>query len=211
MACALTDPPTNGAPQVQRYLDAMASSPEGVNTENVRPLRRAEYDRLVDAGSFDGEKVELIDGRLLAMSPQGGRHAFSVTRLTKLLVLALGDRADVRAQVPLAASDISEPEPDIAIVTPGEYLDDHPQRALLVIEIAQASLRQDRTIKKVLYATAGVPEYWIVNLEAGVVEAYREPGGETYGAQTEYGRDATITVPGFDDVRIAVCDFIPSR
>jgi Uma2 family endonuclease len=165
----------------------------------------------VDAGTFDGKKVELIDGRLVAMSPQGERHAFSVTRLTKLLVLALGDRADVRVQVPLAASDISEPEPDIAIVTPGDYLDDHPQRALLVIEVAQASLGNDRTAKKALYAAAGVPEYWIVNLEAGVVEVYREPRGETYAAQADYGRNATIPVPGFDDVRVVVGDFIPSR
>jgi Uma2 family endonuclease len=189
----------------------MLFSPEGGNPENIRPLRRAEYDRLVDAGSFDGERVELIGGRLVAMSPQGERHAFSVTRLTKLLVLALGDRADVRVQVPLAASDISEPEPDIAIVAPGDYLDDHPQRAILVIEVAQASLGHDRTVKKALYAAAGVPEYWIVNLEAGLVEVYREPQGEIYRAQSEYGRDATIAVPGFDDVRVAVGDVIPGR
>src|SRR5580704_11900392 len=91
----------------------------------------------------------------------------SVTRLNKLLVRALGDRAEVRVQAPFGASDVSEPEPDLAVVPPGSYLDEHPSRAHLLIEVADSSLQDDRRIKGPLYAAAGVPEYWIVDLVRG--------------------------------------------
>jgi Uma2 family endonuclease len=115
----------------------------------------------------------------------------------------------VRVQAPFGASDVSEPEPDIAIVANGDYLDEHPRRAYLLIEVADSSLQDDRRIKGPLYAAAGVPEYWIVDLVAGAVEVHREPGSDGYASVARHGREATLTVPGFEDVVVAVGEIVP--
>jgi Uma2 family endonuclease len=182
-----------------------------VPPEKVRPLRRAEYDRLVLLGMLRGENVELLYGRLVRMSPQGEPHVFSVTRLNKLLVRALGDRAEVRVQAPFGASDVSEPEPDLAIVAPGDYLHEHPSRAFLLVEVADSSLQDDRRIKGPLYAAAGVPEYWLVDVVAGVVEVHRDPRADGYASVTRHAREAVLTVPGFEDVVVLVGDIVPPR
>jgi Uma2 family endonuclease len=109
---------------------------------------------------FEHERVELIRGMVLTMSPIGPAHADPIDVLTRRLVLAMGDRAVVRVQQPFAASDDSEPEPDLALVPPGRYAADHPRQARLVIEVAQSSLTYDRETKAPLYAESGVPEYW---------------------------------------------------
>lgn len=179
--------------------------------DKLRPLRRVEFDRLVGLGMFEGEKVELLYGRLVRMSPRGERHAFSITRLTERLVSGLASRAQVRVQLPFAASDESEPEPDVAVVARGDYLDGHPRRAFLVIEVAQTSADEDRRIKGALYASAGVPEYWLVNLAERVVEVFREPTGGGYRQATRHGREAALRVPGFEDVAIAVGEIVPER
>jgi Uma2 family endonuclease len=180
-----------------------------VPPEKVRPLRREEYDRLVGLGMLRGEHVELLYGRLVRMSPQGEPHVFSVTRLNRLLVRALGDRADVRVQAPFGASDVSEPEPDIAIVPAGDYLDEHPRRAFLLIEVADSSLQDDRRIKGPLYAAAGVPEYWIVDVAGRAVEVHRDPHGQGYATVERHGVEATLAVPGFEDIRVPVADIVP--
>jgi Uma2 family endonuclease len=187
----------------------MASHEVGLPAEKVRPLRRAEYDRLVGLGMLRGEKVELLDGRLVRMSPQGEAHVFSVTRLNKLLIRALGDRAEVRVQAPFGASDVSEPEPDLAIVPAGDYLHEHPSRAFLLVEVADSSLQDDRRVKGPLYAAAGVPEYWIVDVTTGTVEVHRDPGAEGYATITRHAGSALLAVPGFEDVVVRVSDIVP--
>src|SRR6185312_3665427 len=131
-----------------RYGLLMALAHEAtVPAEKVRPFLRVEYDRMVELGMFHGEKVELLHGRLVRMSPQGEAHVFSVTMLNEILMPALRGRAKLRVQAPFGASDISEPEPDIAIVAPGQYLDGHPTAAHLLIEVADSSLLDDWRIK----------------------------------------------------------------
>src|SRR6185369_9765060 len=107
---------------------------------------RAEYDQLVAMGVFDNEKVELIKGFIVRMSPTGVPHASVVQALNELFVLALvpSGRASIRIQSPFAASDDSEPEPDVAVLPPGPYRDDHPKAAFLVIEVSESSPRYDR-------------------------------------------------------------------
>src|SRR6188474_2518366 len=135
----------------------------------VRSLKRSEYDRMIELGLFDEERVELLQGVLVKMSPQLAPHASTVSRLTELLVLRLAGRLGVRIQLPLALSDDSEPEPDVAVVALGNYDAQHPATALLVIEIADSSLQKDRA-KAAVYAAAGIREYWIVNLSARSIE-----------------------------------------
>jgi Uma2 family endonuclease len=173
------------------------------------PITRAEYEELVRRGALDEARVELIEGRIVSMSPIGQEHVYSVSRLARLLIQALGDdRAQVRVQGPLIAPNESEPEPDVAVVAPGDYLDAHPQTALLVIEVAESSLSRDRD-KARLFAAAGVTEYWIVNLRAGCVEVYREPGAQGYAKVTRHARGDVLRPLSFEDVSVAVADILP--
>jgi Uma2 family endonuclease len=149
-------------------LDARLLAPQ-----TTRPLRREEYDRLVDLGVFDDERVELLEGVIVTMSPNNPEHAGPVQLLTKLLVRALGDRADVRIQLPIIAARESEPEPDVVIAPVGDYRRAHPDRAHCVIEVANSSVSKDRNVKAPLYAASGFHEYWLVNVPEQVVEVFR--------------------------------------
>jgi len=183
--------------------------PAAIAPERARPLRRCEYDRLVELGVFEGERIELLEGVLVAMTPQNAPHSGSIQRLNSILVPRLAGRAEVRVQLALAVSDDSEPEPDIAVVRPGRRFDEHPSTALLVIEVADASLRKDRGIKAALYARAGVPEYWIVDLPARVLEVHRDPQGDAYATVERHGRGETVPLLTFPDVAVDVAEIVP--
>ena len=165
------------------YTPNMPNSPApAFGPDQIRPLRRTEYDQLVALGAFADERLELLQGALVAMSPQHAPHAATISRLTKLLVRRLGERYELRFQLPLAIADDSEPEPDVAIVAAGDYHRAHPTTALLVIEVADSSIARDRR-KAALYAAAGIPECWIVDLTACAVEIYSAPGAIGYATQ----------------------------
>ena len=175
----------------------------------IRLLRRSEYDALVSSGSFENERLELLYGQLVTMSPQGTAHAFSVQRLSKLLTLALGQRADVRIQLPVAASDDSEPEPDVAVVDVGDYLDDHPSDCHLVIEVADSSRKTDLELTARLYAEMGVPDYWVVDLARRELVVHRDPAGDRYREVRTFGAGASVEVLRFPDVVVRVDDVLP--
>ncbi|MBV9947946.1 MAG: Uma2 family endonuclease, partial [Myxococcales bacterium] len=107
-------------------------------------MTRAEFESLVRRGVLDDAHVELLYGRLVSMSPIGGPHVYSVRHLNEALVGALRGRANVDVQAPFAASDDSEPQPDILVAPPGDYLDAPPSQALLIVEVAETSLARDR-------------------------------------------------------------------
>jgi Uma2 family endonuclease len=144
-------------------------------------------------------------------SPQGARHATVVRRLNMLLAPALVGRAEVQVQSPFAASDDSEPEPDVAVIPAGDYLRDHPSRAMLVIEVADSSLRKDRQIKPRLYAAAGVPEYWIVDLESDAAHVHRDPYEGGYGRVTRQVHGDMLSLLAFPDVSVPASDLLPPR
>jgi Uma2 family endonuclease len=189
----------------------MSLAQSAVPVERLRPLKRVEYERLAESGAFRDERVELAYGRILRMSPIGGPYNYGVASLVEILVLALHGRAKIQPQAPFAASDDSEPEPDVAVVPLGDYLDQPPSRAFLLIEVAQSSLEDDRGWKATLYAGCGVPEYWIVNLVDDVIEVYREPGAAGYARITRHGRDEELRVPGFEDAVVRVREVLPPR
>lgn len=143
------------------------------------------------------------------MSPAGPPHSGTVQALTKLLIRAVGDRADVRIQSPFAAGRDSEPEPDVAVVPEGRYVAAHPTEAWLIVEVADSSLRLDREVKVRLYAESGVGEYWIVNLSDGLVEVHTHPVRGTYTRVTPYRRDEIISPQRFPDIKIAVSEILP--
>ena len=173
-------------------------------------LTRAEYEVLVRRGALEGAHVELLYGQVVSMSPIGGPHRYSVRHLARALIGALGDRANVEVQASFAAPDESEPEPDILVVPPGDYLDAPPSTAWLIVEVADSSLARDRA-KAALYASAGVTEYWIVNLREDAIEVYREPEGWDYRRVTRHGRGERMALAAFPEVEVYVEEVLPPR
>jgi Uma2 family endonuclease len=177
-------------------------------TEVLGPLTRAEYEALVRSGALEDAHVELLYGRIATMSPVGGPHRYCVRHLGRILLIALRDRANVEIQASFAAPDESEPEPDVQVVPPGDYLDAPPNTAWLIVEVADSSLARDRA-KAALYGAAGVVEYWIVNLRESVIEVHRGPHRAGYARVTRYGRGEELTLEAFGDVTVPVNDVLP--
>lgn len=177
--------------------------------ERIRPLRRVEYDAIVERGFLADSRVELLRGTLVEMTPQGPLHANVVRRLAERLFAAAEGRVHVRVQSPLALSDDSEPEPDIAVVPAADYDRHHPTEALFVVEVADTSLQKDRGIKAALYAEAGIPEFWIVNLTEHVVDVHRRPVDGQYLERRQVDRQGSVAPAAFPRLQIAVADLLP--
>jgi Uma2 family endonuclease len=193
-------------------MTVAAVSPEV--RERLRRISVNEYHRMIEAGILgEDEDVQLIDGLLVAMTPQGRPHAFAIQELNRLLVRALGDEFKVLTQLPLALEGDSEPEPDLAVVRAQEAASPtrHPGRALLVVEVAGESLRFDRRTKAALYARSGIPEYWIVNLTDGVIEVHRDPDppAGAYRQTRTYRRGEALVAPFGKGIPVDVAGLVP--
>lgn len=170
-----------------------------MGTVQLRRWTRDEYQQLADSGVLrPDERVELIAGEIIAVPPQHSRHATGVRLAEDALRALFGVGFDVRAQLPLALGQDSQPEPDVAVVvgTPRDFSEAHPTSALLVVEVADTTLTFDRETKSSLYAAAGIPEYWIVNLVHRQIEIHRDPSAMP---ETPFGRGyrtRTIGLPG---------------
>lgn len=161
-----------------------------------------EYDRLIAEGFFCNERVELLHGIVVRMSPIGPSHEDVVDRLGRLLTTALGARARVRVQNSLAAHDGSAPEPDIAVVEERSYAGGRPSIAFLLIEVAESSLEYDREIKATLYAASEIPEYWIVDVVGKAIEVYT---AAVDGRYSKMDRVTTSVSPGaFPDFAVTL-------
>ena len=161
------------------------------------------------------DRVELFEGLIVAMAPESPRHAAGLQQASEALSRAVGPRAVVRVQRPLVAGRYSVPVPDVAVV-PGlrsDYVDTHPTTALLVIEIADSTIVQDRITKAVIYAAAGVPEYWLVNFRDDRAEVFRGPDRSTrsYAENFIAGRGSRLELRTLPGVGVAVDDLLPSR
>ncbi len=149
---------------------------------NLRPLLRSEYDELVETGALEGARVELLQGVLVEVTPQGVPHTAALVTLHRMFAPLLQRGYDLRVQFPLAAGPADEPEPDLAGVEARDPWEGHPSTAALVVEAAYSSQRMDLGYKARLYASAGVPDYWVVDLAARRVLVHREPGADGYAA-----------------------------
>lgn len=173
---------------------------------------RAEYERMVEAGIFGpDDRLELLDGEIIDMSPQKSRHATAVTLLGELLRRAFGTKATVRLQLPFVLGDQSEPEPDVAVVPgiPRDYSDAHPACALLIVEVSDTTLDYDRNRKAKAYARAGIPEYWILDLSAQTLEVYRSPDDDGYAERIILRADAAAQPRAASGRCLAVKDMLP--
>jgi Uma2 family endonuclease len=172
-----------------------------------------EYHRMGEAGIFhEDDRVELIRGRIVQMSPIGRRHAGCVKYLGNTLIRLLGPRAVIGIQDPVITDAEGEPQPDVAVLAPrpGFYRDRHPAPAdiLLLIEVADTSLDYDRGEKLPLYAEAGVREVWLVNLPGDAIEVYRDPRDGRYADVRTARRGETIAPLAFPDLTLAVSEIL---
>jgi Uma2 family endonuclease len=172
-------------------------------------LKRSEYHQLAEQGAFRDERVELIFGMVVTMSPIDQAHAESTRKIVEILMAALRKRANVYCQSPFAASDESEPEPDIYVTDPGDRWDEHPTSAFLVVEVSRSSLAYDRNEKRFLYGISEVDEYWIVDHVHGVVEVCRNRVAGTWQSVETFRRGDTIAMQAFPDVQIHLHEILP--
>jgi Uma2 family endonuclease len=183
----------------------------------VEPHRwtREEYDQLVAAGVFAGARVELVEGVIYDMTPQSSRHGAGVRKMRRALERICPAAHEVITQLPLDLSLESEPEPDAAIVPsdPDDWALSHPTSALLVVEIADSSLRYDRKTKMRLYARGGIPEAWLLNLTSDALEVYRDPdrAAGAYTTRLDVARDAAVSPLFSPQAAIKVASLIPRQ
>jgi Uma2 family endonuclease len=194
---------------------ATVQQERGVRT---RRFSKREYYRMGELGFFRGQRVELIEGRILVMSPQNALHSTGVTRVLNALVPVFATGHVVRPQLPLDLGQTTEPEPDVAVVVGDvdDYTQAHPTSAVLIVEVSDSTLSYDRNRKGSLYARSGVQDYWIVNLVQRQVEVYRAPipdasrrYGHRYSSRVDLLPGAGVTPLALPGVSIPVADLLP--
>jgi Uma2 family endonuclease len=173
----------------------------------------AEYERMGRAGIFsEDERVELVCGEVVKMPPVGERHAACVDVLNELLRERLGRSVIVRVQNPVLLDDFSEPQPDITILKRRDdfYRNGHPrpEDILLVIEVSDATLKYDQKVKVPLYARAGIPEVWVVNLRGGRIKTYADPAEGAYRTVTSYARGEELRSRSLAALRLSVAEVL---
>lgn len=161
----------------------MSSVAQDLLTKHRLTIR--DYHRMGEAGILhEDSRVELIEGEIIDMAPIGSSHSGTVLHLSTLLTRAAGERAIVSVQSPIVLGEHSEPEPNIALLQPRQdfYKSSHPRSedVLLVVEVAESSLRYDREIKIPLYFRYGIPEVWLVDLANNQLIMFRRPEGGAY-------------------------------
>jgi Uma2 family endonuclease len=166
-----------------------------------------QYHELVATGLLDDRRVELLEGDIVEMPPEGTLHAFYCGRSVKYLRNLFGDRVEIRETHPVTLPDNSEPEPDVAIVRPPDtqYLTHHPypEDIFWLIEYADTTLAKDINTKQSIYAQAGIKEYWVVNLQAGELILFRDLGSEGYETEMKL-KEGNISPLSFPDIEIEV-------
>ncbi len=172
-----------------------------------------EYHAMAEAGILTTEdRVELLDGEIIAKVPIGSRHATCVDRLSEMLFEGLQGRAVLRVQGPVRLDAGSEPQPDLMLLKRRDYSRGHPgpEDTLLLVEVSDTTIDFDRNAKLPIYARSGIPEVWIVNLDTRSVEVYSTPLDGEYTESRLIGAEASLTPACFEDISLPVSRVIPS-
>ena len=181
-----------------------------VDVERARRLFTVEeYTRMSEVGILKPtDRVELIRGEIVETSAPGRRHIAFVNNLNQLLVIRLAGRAIVSVQNPVIVANDSEPQPDLAVLRQKSYKDAVPVTTdvLLLIEVAETSLRYDRTTKLRLYAEVGVPEYWVIDAAAERIEVHRGPTARGYREAQALEGASAVSVQAFPEVTLPLAD-----
>ncbi len=185
------------------YLDTQVSTTQPY----LYPMTVEAYHRMAETGILQHTHgIELIDSRIIRMSPIGSEHADRVNRLARYFSKIAADDLVISIQNPVYLSETSEPEPDLALLRPRAqpYREAHPraQDVLLIIEVADTSLRYDRDVKIPLCAQHGIPEVWLLDVTANRLEVYREPVEGDYRVRVKPRRDETLVLSAWADMRV---------
>ena len=172
-----------------------------------------EYYLMAEAGILSPrDRVELIDGEIVQMAAIGSYHAACVDTLTRLFIETLGRRVIVRVQNPVRLSEYSEPEPDVALLRPRAdfYRDAHPRAGdvMLIVEVSHSTVEYDRDVKTPLYAEAGIPELWLVNLDEDFIDGLSDPDGAGYRTTRRYARGERIAPSLLPDAALEVSEIL---
>lgn len=172
-----------------------------------------EYYRMAEAGILnEDDRVELIEGEIIKMSPIGSPHSGCVNRLNGLFSQRLANRAILSVQNPVRLNERTEPQPDIALLIPRTdfYSQRHPQpqEVLLIIEVSDTTIEYDREVKIPLYAAAGIIEVWIVSLAEELIEVYRQALANSYAEVRQFRRGENVSPLSFSDVVLSVDDVL---
>lgn len=175
-----------------------------------------EFLRMAEVGLLtDDDRMELIQGEIVEMSPINVAHASTVSRLISVLSRMFGNHVILSVQNPLQLNDQTLPQPDVTLLRPRDdfYSREHPkpEDVLLLIEVSDTTVSYDHRVKSVLYGAAGIPEYWIVNLPARQIEVFRDPLNSGYRMTIRYAPGETLSPLAFPDVMLAVDDVLGSK
>lgn len=204
--------PTEGR---SRFAEGKEARLETMSTEPTRrPFTVFEFEQMGRAGIFaEDDRVELLDGDIVTMSPIGDRHAACVKRLNARLGASFRDQLIVSVQDPIRLDDFSTPQPDVALLVSRDdfYSEEPPKPAdvLLVVEVADSSLAFDMRVKVPLYARAGIPEVWVVDVNVGAVTVFTEPRRGVYARESVVRGDARLVSPVLGDVVLLAKDVLP--
>ncbi|WP_431708614.1 Uma2 family endonuclease [Geminocystis sp. CENA526] len=190
------------------------SSPtNAIDSLSLRLLTVREYNLMAQVGILtNDEKVELINGQIITMSPQGSFHAAAIRRTDRLFGKVFKDNVIIQKQLPIIVNEISQPEPDIAIVKYDalDYDDRHPlaTEVYLVMEIADTTLKTDLEIKRQLYASGNIPEYWVLDVKQRQLYIYRQANNGDYETTMILNDEGSIEPLNFPDVKINVSEML---
>jgi Uma2 family endonuclease len=182
-----------------------------------RRFSKSEYYRMGELGFFRGQRVELIEGQIMVLSPQNPPHYSAIRRVMDVLAQHFRAGYEIRMQGPIDFGQTTEPEPDVAVVLGhrDDFTQTHPTSAVLIVEISDTTVSYDRRRKGSLYARAGIEDYWIVNLKRGWVEVYRAPlpdatqrYGYRYSSRTDFLPGTAVTPLALPGVSIPVIDLV---
>lgn len=172
-----------------------------------------EYYRMAEAGIFEHERVELVNGEIIAMAPVGSMHSACLSRLTGELGRLIERAFILRVQSPLRLNERTELEPDLAVV---RYRQDHyagghprPEDTLLAIEVAESSLAYDRDVKMALYARAGIPEAWLLDVNGRNLAVYSAPSIGLYASTVRYGPGEVVSSSSVTGLTLEADDILP--
>jgi Uma2 family endonuclease len=191
-------------------LDPDLLRPERI-IPRARLLSRRSYDKLLAHGMFDDERIELLRGQLVTMTPRGELHSTVTARIAQRLIRTLDETYEVRSHSPFAAADDSEPESDISVSRRQRRRAYHPSKALLLVEVAERSLDKDRWVKSGIYAENGTPEYWVVDLRTMSVFVHTHPTKGVYQWVIQHRQKDVLRPARLPEISIGVSDVFSAR
>lgn len=196
---------------LQNYSPPLFEIEEQAEVSRARKWTKDEYYRLAELGFFEGKRTELIEGEIIEMPTMNSPHATAIRKVNLLLLRVFSEGFVVDTQMPMNFGEDTELVPDVAVIR-GEiedFSEHHPTFANIIVEVADTTLRQDRTRKLQIYARAAIPEYWIINLQHRCLEVFRRPGEDVYLEVAVYRETDEVSPLAAPEAKIKVADLLP--